>query len=48
MVRIMNEKGTGFKGRIGLYRMKTAMVRANFISNAIGVGVALLLFRDAP
>ena len=48
MVRIMNEKGTGFRGRIGLYRMKTAMVRANFISNAIGVGVALLLFRDAP
>ena len=37
-----------FRSRISLYRMKNAMMLANFISNAIGVGIVLFLSRGAP
>jgi adenylate cyclase len=37
-----------FRNRISLYRMKNAMVLANLVSNAVGVGVVLFLSQGAP
>ncbi len=48
MVRNIREVGMDFRGRIGLYRMKNAMVLGNLFSNAIGVGAALFLVRGGP